>query len=65
MRIPIARDLGGKADFTPRMAAGQGRAADEAFSRTIKPPHEAAPPKPKVEKLPSINAYHGLMMRGR
>jgi len=65
MRFPIARDLGHSASFTPRMASGQGRVAAEAFAKPMKAPHEMQPPKPKVEKLPNMGAYGGLMMKGR
>lgn len=65
MKIPIARDLGRTAAaFSPRETSNQGHIAAEAFVKPMRPPHEPQPPKPKVEKLPSLDAYRGLMMRG-
>lgn len=64
MAIPITRDLGRAASFTPRMASGQGRVAAEAFAKPIHAPHEPGAPKPKVMKSPNLLAYHGLMMKG-
>lgn len=65
MALPITRDLGHSSMFTPRMAAGQGRVSAEAFAKPIHAPHQASAPKPKVEKLPKVAAYGGLMMKGR
>lgn len=63
MALPITRDLGHTSTFTPRMAAGQGRVAAEAFAKPVKAPHEPRLPKPKVMKTPNA-LYSGLMMRG-
>ena len=64
MALPIVRDLGHTASFTPRDASAQGRISAESFARPMRLPHEAQPPKPKVEALPPVSAYRGLMMRG-